>query len=291
MKSVAIRLWERSPDFSGSRRHCDSFTVAVLVWALAYFPRPESISAEFDTLRSEAAESLAGETLELGSSERTSERLSERLSELDNLEAATFLEQSALGRIGKAVAPVFRPLGWDWRVSAAVLASFPAREVVLAVLGTIYAVGSDVEADDPSLIANIRGATHPDGTPVFSTAMALGVMVFFAFCLQCGATVAAIRRETNSWGLANLRMGLHDGSRVRRGLGHLRCGRLDLGGRMILSEVLALLAVLAVVLWTVWRQFRPARGSKGGGCFGCSTASGCPVAPRHSSSGRPTPSP
>ena len=141
----------------------------------------------FDELRRSAEESLEGEPLAVG------------LADLDNLEAAAYLEQSALGQIGKVVAPVFRPLGWDWRVSAAVLASFPAREVVLAVLGTIYAVGSDVDADDPSLVANIRAAKHPDGTPVFTLAMALGVMVFFAFCLQCGATVAAIRRETNSW--------------------------------------------------------------------------------------------
>ena len=59
--------------------------------------------------------------------------------------------------------------------------------------------GEDVDESDPSLLENIRGATWPDGRLVFSLPMALGVMVFFALCLQCGATVAAIRRESGSW--------------------------------------------------------------------------------------------
>ncbi len=95
--------------------------------------------------------------------------------------------------------PLFAPLRWDWKVSSAVIAAFPAREVVVAVLGTIYAVGSEVEPEDRSLIERIREAERPGGGKVFSLPMALGLMVFFAFCLQCGATVAAIRRETNSW--------------------------------------------------------------------------------------------
>ncbi|MBZ0111497.1 MAG: ferrous iron transport protein B, partial [Thermoanaerobaculia bacterium] len=186
LRSVSLRLWERSKIFL-VRAGTVIFTVAVVVWALAYFPRPHAIAADFDSSRSALEIELSGDAL------------AQALATLDNEEAATYLEQSFLGRIGKGITPVFAPLGWDWRVSAAVVASFPAREVVLAVLGTIYAVGSDVAEDDPSLVAKIRGATHADGRPVFSIPMALGVMVFFAFCLQCGATVAAIRRETNSW--------------------------------------------------------------------------------------------
>lgn len=186
LRSVLLRLWERSKIFL-VRAGTVIFTVAVVVWALAYFPRPASVLEEFETRRAEATAEFSGETLE------------QRLAELDNLEASTLIEQSALGRTGKAIAPLFAPLGWDWKVSAAVVASFPAREVVLAVLGTIYSVGSDVDEEDPSLVAKIVEAQHADGRPVFSTAMALGLMVFFAFCLQCGATVAAMRRETNSW--------------------------------------------------------------------------------------------
>ena len=76
------------------------------------------------------------------------------------------------------------------------VAGFPAREVVVAVMGTIYAVGS--EADEQSLSEKLRAATWPDGTPIFTLPMVLGLLVFYAWCLQCIATLATIRRETNS---------------------------------------------------------------------------------------------
>ena len=99
--------------------------------------------------------------------------------------------------MGKFVEPVFRPLGWDWKVSAAVIAGFPAREVVVAVLGTIYAVGDEAEAD--SLVERLRSAQWPDGRAVFTVPMVIGLLIFYACCLQCAATLAVIRRETNSW--------------------------------------------------------------------------------------------
>ncbi len=115
----------------------------------------------------------------------------------ENQAAAAQLEQSWLGRAGKFVEPAFEPLGWDWRVSSAVIAGFPAREVVVAVLGTVYAVGD--EADEATLSERLRGATWPDGRPVFTLPMVLGLLIFYAYCLQCAATLAVIRRETNTW--------------------------------------------------------------------------------------------
>ena len=76
------------------------------------------------------------------------------------------------------------------------MAGFPAREVVIAVLGTLYAIDAE---DEGSLIDRIRSSRHSDGTLVFSLPMALGLMVFYALCLQCAATVAVMRRETNTW--------------------------------------------------------------------------------------------
>src|SRR5690606_2170597 len=127
----------------------------------------------------------------------TGPELEARVAEIENEAGAAQLEQSFLGRIGHAIEPVFRPLGWDWRVSAGVVASFPAREVVVATLGTIYAVGE--EASEEDLSARLTGATWPDGSPVFTLPMVFGLLVFYAWCLQCAATLAVIRRETNSW--------------------------------------------------------------------------------------------
>lgn len=187
LKSVLIRLLDRGKIFL-RRAGTIIFTVAIVVWALVYFPRPAEIFEAYDAERVVAEIELSGEELDT------------RLAQIDNLESANLIEQSLLGRIGKTIEPVFRPLGWDWKVSAGVVASFPAREVVVAVLGTIYAVGADVNETDESLIGRLRSAKHADGKKVFTLPMTVGLMVFYAFCLQCAATVAVMRRETGGWG-------------------------------------------------------------------------------------------
>jgi ferrous iron transport protein B len=109
------------------------------------------------------------------------------------------LEQSYLGQMSHGIAPAFAPLGWDWKVTAAVIASFPAREVVIAVLGTLFAVGDDDTDPQATLIGRIREARRADGSQVFTVPMALGLMIFYALCLQCISTMAVMRRETGSW--------------------------------------------------------------------------------------------
>ncbi len=88
-----------------------------------------------------------------------------------------------LGRAGKLIAPLVRPLGWDWRIGCAVIASFPAREVVISTLGVIYQLGSQQDAASPSLRQTLRTATWPGSEQhVFSVPVALSIMVFFALC-------------------------------------------------------------------------------------------------------------
>jgi ferrous iron transport protein B len=185
LRSVMLKLWGRAKVFL-TRAGTVIFTVAVIVWALAYFPRPQATIDNFAAQRVAAESRLTGDVLE------------HRVTELNQLEAATLLEQSALGRLGKTIEPIFEPLGWDWKVSAAVVAGFPAREVVIAVLGTIYAVG-DAEADESTLVDRLKSARRPDGSVVFTLPMVLGMLFFYAFCLQCAATIAVMYRETNGW--------------------------------------------------------------------------------------------
>jgi ferrous iron transport protein B len=110
--------------------------------------------------------------------------------------------QSYLGRLGRLLEPAFAPLGWDWRIGMAAIASFPAREVMVGTLGLIYNQGKG-DSDDlqyrQSLGAALRDARRDDGGAAFDAPVALSVMVFFALCCQCVSTLAVIRRETNSW--------------------------------------------------------------------------------------------
>ncbi len=174
IQTVAIKLYDRGRIFL-KRAGSIIFVVAILVWTLAYYPRMDSNQYTANTVITDVA----------GQADNS------------NSLAAAQMEQSWLGRIGRTIEPVFKPLGWDWRVSSAVVAGFPAREVIVAVMGTIYAVGSD--ADEQSLSEKLRAAKWPDGNLIFTLPMVLGLLVFYAWCLQCAATLATIRRETNSW--------------------------------------------------------------------------------------------
>ena len=174
LQTVAIKLFDRGRIFL-KRAGTVIFFVAILVWTLAYFPRMDSADYQPSHVVTESLDQTF----------------------IDNSRSAAQMEQSWLGRIGRTIEPIFKPLGWDWRVSSAVVAGFPAREVVVAVMGTIYAVGSD--ADDQKLSEKLRSAKWPDGRPIFTLPMVLGLLVFYAWCLQCAATLATIRRETNSW--------------------------------------------------------------------------------------------
>ena len=174
LQTVAIKLFDRGRIFL-KRAGTVIFVVAILVWTLAYFPRMDSADYHPDPIITQSVDQTV----------------------IDNAKSAAQMEQSWLGRIGRTIEPIFKPLGWDWRVSSAVIAGFPAREVVVAVMGTIYAVGSD--ADDQNLSEKLRSAKWPDGSPIFTLPMVLGLLVFYAWCLQCAATLATIRRETNSW--------------------------------------------------------------------------------------------
>jgi ferrous iron transport protein B len=100
--------------------------------------------------------------------------------------------------MGRAVEPVVKPLGWDWRIGSAAIASFPAREVVVATLGTIFNL-SDADEESEGLRDALQSATWPDGRPLFTLPVALSIMVFFALCAQCSSTLVMIGRETRSW--------------------------------------------------------------------------------------------
>jgi ferrous iron transport protein B len=113
------------------------------------------------------------------------------------------LRQSFLGRAGRLIEPVVRPLGWDWRLGCAAVASFPAREVVLGTLGVIYNLGDvdpGAEEGATALVRRLKAATW-DGTDrkVFTVPVALSLMVFFALCAQCMSTLVVIGKETGSW--------------------------------------------------------------------------------------------
>ncbi|MFN7802695.1 MAG: ferrous iron transport protein B [Planctomycetaceae bacterium] len=231
---VFARVYDRARAFV-VRAGTLIFMTNILVWAAGYFPgdhtRVNELQAQVEELEAEQetqnaareqqaafkqkAESIlaSGPTgrgmvlsqPELADSGRALAAAEQRLAEIEqqlaplkaerNAESSRLLEQSLLGRLGRAIEPIVRPLGWDWRIGVGVLASFPAREVIVSTLGTIYSLGGEEEGLEEAL----RSATWPDGRPVYSIPVALSIMVFFALCAQCASTLMVIHRETNNW--------------------------------------------------------------------------------------------
>lgn len=157
--------------------------MAVLIWAAAYFPHRAEVAAPLLAQKAAVTAQAAPD--------------SARLARLDAEIGEAYIEDSYLARVGKAVQPAFAPLGWDWRITTGVLASFPAREVIVATLGTLYSLGD--EAEGGQLQATLKAAKNADGSPAFGLAVGLSVMVFFALCLQCFSTLSVMWRETGSW--------------------------------------------------------------------------------------------
>jgi ferrous iron transport protein B len=164
------------------------FITTVLVWAAGYFPgdrtEAHALEARIEVLQEQP--------------EPDETRLAE-LQDRKNVLEAELLSNSVLGRTGRFIEPAVKPLGWDWRIGMAAIASFPAREVIIATMGTIFSLGGDVSEESDTLRSALATATWPDGRPLFTVATAVSIMVFFALCAQCGATLMVIRRETGQW--------------------------------------------------------------------------------------------
>jgi ferrous iron transport protein B len=117
--------------------------------------------------------------------------------ELNTKIAAFKLENSYIGTMGKTIEPIIKPLGYDWKIGIAIITSFAAREVFVGTLATIYSVENT--EDESTIKSKMETATFTNGQKVFTTASGISLLLFYAIAMQCGATVAVVKRETNSW--------------------------------------------------------------------------------------------
>ena len=108
------------------------------------------------------------------------------------------LEGSYIGIMGKFIEPLITPLGYDWKIGISLIGSFAAREVFVGSLSTIYAV-HDENDEHQNLLTHLKMARKADGTPVYSLATGVSLMVFYVFAMQCMATLAVVKKETKSW--------------------------------------------------------------------------------------------
>ena len=118
---------------------------------------------------------------------------------LNQMIASSKLENSYIGIMGKSIEPAIKPLGYDWKIGIALISSFAAREVFVGTLATIYSVESDGD-DITTIKQRMASEINPEtGTKRFNFPVGMSLLVFYAFAMQCMATLAIVKRETKSW--------------------------------------------------------------------------------------------
>jgi ferrous iron transport protein B len=167
--------------------------ICIVLWWLSAYPKAAE-PAEAVALHAQAEMIRATDADQANA-------LSERADEMIN---RSQLSGSFAGRIGRTIEPVFRPLGYDWQLTIGVLTSFAAREVFVSTMSVLFA-GTD-DAENPQVLERIKSAERNDGTPVFTTATAASLLVFYVLAMQCLATIVVTRRETGSWKWAFLQL-------------------------------------------------------------------------------------
>jgi ferrous iron transport protein B len=186
LKNVGITVLEKTKSFVTEAGKI-ILAFSVLLWLMASFGPGEPFT-KADTIVREANinNPLTEEALEA--------------------EIASYrLEHSYIGILGKAIEPVIRPLGYDWKIGIALISSFAAREVFVGSLATIYSVGSEEETPIKNKMAQEKRA---NGQVVFDLATGISLMLFYAFAMQCMSTLAIVKKETNSWRWPLLQLGL-----------------------------------------------------------------------------------
>ncbi|MEZ4921193.1 MAG: ferrous iron transport protein B [Saprospiraceae bacterium] len=178
-KNVWLTVWEKVLAFVWGAGKI-ILVISMVLWAMASFGPGDSMAA---------AEATAVQLAQ--------ERQLDSVATAD-LIAARQLESSYAGVLGKVIEPAIKPLGYDWKIGIALITSFAAREVFVGTMSTIYSIGS--ADNEMALRAKMKSAVWTDtGTPVYTLATALSLLVFYALAMQCMSTLAVVKKETGSW--------------------------------------------------------------------------------------------
>ncbi len=164
--------------------------ISIGLWALATYPKsPPPAEAVRMTQQAQSLEAQ-GHTPQAQQLRDDAQRLTNRHA----------LSQSFAGRMGRFIEPVIEPLGFDWQIGVGVVSSFAAREVIVSTLAVVYGVGADTADENPDTFYDtLAAAQRSDGSPVFTTATCVSLLVFYVLAMQCLPTQAVTKRETNSW--------------------------------------------------------------------------------------------
>ncbi|MGB3617442.1 MAG: ferrous iron transport protein B [Catalinimonas sp.] len=199
-RNVLLTVWEKVRVFVWEAGKV-IVAISILLWGLASFGPGGAMNdaeAEVRATWQSNAPAAHGYTTQ---GQRVGERTEVATSAptLDDAVAASRLEASYAGHLGRFIEPAIRPLGFDWKIGIALVTSFAAREVFVGTMSTLYSIGAS-DNEGQTIRQRLRAERNPaTGGPRFTPAVALSLLLFYVFAMQCMSTLAVVRQETRSW--------------------------------------------------------------------------------------------
>lgn len=187
-KAVLIHMWDKSKQYL-KKMGGVILIASIIIWFLGYFPLDKTRETETEAQISNVEDLYAQKTI----NEEQKEELITEIEEQQNIEHQ---ENSYIGKIGKFIEPVMKPLGFDWKISVSIISGMAAKEIVVSTLGVLYTGDSE---NQESLTARLLNDVQPDGTPTFTPLIVISLLVFVLIYFPCIATIAAIKEESGSW--------------------------------------------------------------------------------------------
>jgi ferrous iron transport protein B len=207
---VVRQVWKNSAQFV-TKAGTTILFISILLWAVSYYPRmPQSRIAEiqkpFDDQITAASEPKADTYFggvangkSIAPQDARAAFIEALSQQRDNASAAAQSEYSIAGRVGHAMQPLIRPLGFNWKMGVGLISAFAARETFVSSMGITYAVGDPDENGTASLASAMQKDRYANGQPVWTPLVAVSLLAWFVLAMQCMSTIAIVRRETNGW--------------------------------------------------------------------------------------------
>lgn len=188
LRSVLIHMWDKSKQYL-KKMGGVILIASIIIWFLGYFPRNAERDTVFDDQIVQIENQFSQNTL-------NEDEKDEKIQEIEDARNTEHQENSYIGRIGKTIEPVMRPLGFDWKISVSLLSGMAAKEVVVSTLGVLYTGSPD---NQESLQTRLVGDVQPNGLPTFTPLVVVSLLLFVLIYFPCVATIAAIKEESGSW--------------------------------------------------------------------------------------------
>ncbi|MBP3467181.1 MAG: ferrous iron transport protein B [Paludibacteraceae bacterium] len=182
-KSTLIHMWEKGKQYL-KKMGTVILTASIIIWALGYFPRDTEYSQDYDAIIAQAEANGDDETAAQAAVDKEAERQ----------------EASYIGRIGHAIEPIIKPLGFDWKIGVSLFSGMAAKEIVVSTMGILYQADEEADENSVSLQKKLQQQTYVHGPKagekVFTPLVALTLMIFVLIYFPCIATIVAIAKES-----------------------------------------------------------------------------------------------